>query len=226
MRGVSGGTGAITVAVNTARNSLRTYITSRTTISVLNDHGRFYPGSRPSQVGLSRDRASTHKSSQSMLNQPVRRCHSPRARSPLLSTTSQFSCSEHMLRKRQRLSSLFKQSVPASFNVIQSYSILTLSSVQFTILVAASALYDIIWLARHEQNWLVRILSILILILKVRFYYMHVIQHLTSTQAPTVLAFAAALRQRGTQFSGLSFTGNNLNGATGTLLHVCSTTIT
>ncbi|KAI0814957.1 hypothetical protein BC629DRAFT_826329 [Irpex lacteus] len=96
----------------------------------------------------------------------------------------------------------------------------------FTILVAASALYDIIWLARHEQNWLIRILSILILILKVRSYYMHVIHHLTSTQAPTVLAFAAALRQRGTQFSGLSFTGNNLNGATGTLLHVCSTTIT
>ncbi|KAI0689613.1 hypothetical protein BC835DRAFT_1282649 [Cytidiella melzeri] len=69
----------------------------------------------------------------------------------------------------------------------------------FTFLVAASIVYDIIWLARNEQNWLIRILTILILILK----------------APTALAFGAVLRQRGTQFSGLSFGGNNLTGATG-----------
>ena len=36
-------------------------------------------------------------------------------------------------------------------------------------------------------------------------------------QIPTVLAFAAALRQRGAQFSGLSFSGNDIGGATGVL---------
>lgn len=35
-------------------------------------------------------------------------------------------------------------------------------------------------------------------------------------QVPTVLSFAAALRQRGAQFAGLGLRGNDLNGATGT----------
>ena len=38
---------------------------------------------------------------------------------------------------------------------------------QFTALVAVSGIYDIIWLARNEQNWFMRIVTILILILKV-----------------------------------------------------------
>ncbi|KAI0348057.1 hypothetical protein BDW22DRAFT_1341257 [Trametopsis cervina] len=68
----------------------------------------------------------------------------------------------------------------------------------FTGLVVASIIYDIIWLARNQQNWFIRTLTIIILVLK----------------APTALAFLAALRQRGSQFSGLSFGGQNLTGAT------------
>ncbi|EKM61042.1 uncharacterized protein PHACADRAFT_84510 [Phanerochaete carnosa HHB-10118-sp] len=69
----------------------------------------------------------------------------------------------------------------------------------FTGLVAASGIYDIVWLARNEQHWLMRIVTILILILKV----------------PTAFAFASSLRQRGAQFSGLGVRGNDLSGATG-----------
>ncbi|KAI0094899.1 hypothetical protein BDY19DRAFT_915180 [Irpex rosettiformis] len=94
----------------------------------------------------------------------------------------------------------------------QEASEATQSLQTFTVIVAVSILYDIIWLARNKQNWLIRILTILILILK----------------APTVLAFAAALRQRGSQFSGISFSGNNLTGATGMRHHlpfICVITI-
>ncbi|OBZ79775.1 hypothetical protein A0H81_01132 [Grifola frondosa] len=68
----------------------------------------------------------------------------------------------------------------------------------FTGLVGGSLIYDIIWMAKHEQNWFVRMLTIMILILKV----------------PTALAFVTALHQRGAQFSGLGFRGNDLSGAT------------
>jgi len=71
----------------------------------------------------------------------------------------------------------------------------------FTALVTASGIYDIVWLARNQQNWFMRTLTILILLLKV----------------PTALAFATSLRQRGAQFSGLGglgVAGNNLTGAT------------
>ncbi|KAK7694653.1 hypothetical protein QCA50_001840 [Cerrena zonata] len=68
----------------------------------------------------------------------------------------------------------------------------------FTFLAGGSIIYDIIWMARHDQHWFIRVLTIFIQILKI----------------PTVLAFAAALRQRGGQFSGLSFSGNDIGGAT------------
>jgi len=61
----------------------------------------------------------------------------------------------------------------------------------FTGLLGGSVLLDIIWLARNEQNWFIRLLSILVLILK----------------APTFLAFLTALRQRGEQFSGFGVRG-------------------
>ncbi|GJE86116.1 hypothetical protein PsYK624_021960 [Phanerochaete sordida] len=68
----------------------------------------------------------------------------------------------------------------------------------FTALLTASGIYDIVWLARNEQNWFMRLLTILILILKV----------------PTALAFATSLRQRGAQFGGLGIRANDLAGAT------------
>ncbi|PSS37740.1 hypothetical protein PHLCEN_2v433 [Hermanssonia centrifuga] len=68
----------------------------------------------------------------------------------------------------------------------------------FTLLLAGSIVLDIIWMARNHQNWFIRTVTILTQILKV----------------PTVLAFGAALRQRGAQFSGIGFRGNDLSGAT------------
>ncbi|KAL4243427.1 hypothetical protein ABKN59_001226 [Abortiporus biennis] len=68
----------------------------------------------------------------------------------------------------------------------------------FTFMTGASLLFDIIWLSQNEQNWFARLITILILILKL----------------PTTLTFFVALRQRGAQFSGLGFRGNDLNGAT------------
>ncbi|KAA1471474.1 hypothetical protein DENSPDRAFT_837483 [Dentipellis sp. KUC8613] len=68
----------------------------------------------------------------------------------------------------------------------------------FTSLVGASAILDIIWMIRNEQNWLIRLISILILVMK----------------APTFLAFAGALRSRGAQFSGLGVRGGDLTGPT------------
>lgn len=68
----------------------------------------------------------------------------------------------------------------------------------FTYLLSASIVYDIIWMFRNEQHWLVKLITILALALKV----------------PTVMAFFAAMQQRGGQLSGLSFRGGDLNGAT------------
>ncbi|KAL5495256.1 hypothetical protein ACEPAI_719 [Sanghuangporus weigelae] len=68
----------------------------------------------------------------------------------------------------------------------------------FTGLVASSAVFDIIWMTKHHQNWFIKLISLLILILK----------------APTTLAFVAALRQRGDHLSGLNIRGGDLGGPT------------
>ncbi|KAI0825133.1 hypothetical protein BC628DRAFT_1419493 [Trametes gibbosa] len=73
------------------------------------------------------------------------------------------------------------------------------SSKTFTFLLAGSMLYDIIWMVRNPQNWFIRTLTILLLILKI----------------PTTFSFVTALQQRGAQFSGLGIRGNDLSGATG-----------
>ncbi|KAI0322337.1 hypothetical protein OF83DRAFT_1049645 [Amylostereum chailletii] len=65
----------------------------------------------------------------------------------------------------------------------------------FSALVGASALFDIIWMARNSQQWLVKLVHILILVLK----------------APTFVAFASSLRARGAQFSGLGLRGGDLS---------------
>jgi len=65
----------------------------------------------------------------------------------------------------------------------------------FTGLVGVSVIFDIIYMAQNQQNWFTRMITILILILKV----------------PTFFAFGLALRQRGAQFSGL---GGDLSGPT------------
>ncbi|GLB36159.1 hypothetical protein LshimejAT787_0304470 [Lyophyllum shimeji] len=66
----------------------------------------------------------------------------------------------------------------------------------FTGLLGASTLFDLVWMTRHEQNGFVRLLTIVILILKI----------------PTFFAFGAALRQRGTHFGGLG--GSDISGPT------------
>jgi len=68
----------------------------------------------------------------------------------------------------------------------------------FTGLVGVSTIFDIIYMARHGQNWFTRTITIFILILKL----------------PTFFAFAHALRQRGAQFSGLGIRGGDLSGPT------------
>jgi len=68
----------------------------------------------------------------------------------------------------------------------------------FTGLLATSAIFDIIWMVNHDQNALLRLLTILLLLLKI----------------PTFLAFLLAVRQRGGQFSGLNIRGGDLGGAT------------
>jgi len=68
----------------------------------------------------------------------------------------------------------------------------------FTGLLSVSAIFDIVWMARNHQSIFVRLITILILILKL----------------PAVLAFGNSLRQRGSQFSGLGIRGGDLNGAT------------
>lgn len=39
---------------------------------------------------------------------------------------------------------------------------------QFTCLIGASVVYDILWMAKHSQNWFIRLVTIVILLLKVR----------------------------------------------------------
>ncbi|TFK89961.1 hypothetical protein K466DRAFT_574492 [Polyporus arcularius HHB13444] len=68
----------------------------------------------------------------------------------------------------------------------------------FTFMLGGSIFFDVIWLSNNSQNWFIKTITILILILKL----------------PTVLAFATALRQRGASFSGLGVRGNDLSGAT------------
>jgi len=68
----------------------------------------------------------------------------------------------------------------------------------FTGLVGVSMIFDIIYLARNSQNWFIKLITIIILIIKL----------------PTFLAFALALRQRGSQFPGLGIGGGDLSGPT------------
>ncbi|KAH9849759.1 hypothetical protein C2E23DRAFT_348203 [Lenzites betulinus] len=68
----------------------------------------------------------------------------------------------------------------------------------FTFLLAGSMFYDIIWMVNHSQNWFIRTVTIILLVLKV----------------PTTFSFVTALQQRGGQFSGLGIRGNDLSGAT------------
>jgi len=68
----------------------------------------------------------------------------------------------------------------------------------FTGLLGVSTIFDIIYMARHGQNWFTRMITIFILILKL----------------PTFFAFALVLRQRGAQFSGLGIREGDLNGPT------------
>ncbi|KAH9944383.1 uncharacterized protein BXZ73DRAFT_96871 [Epithele typhae] len=68
----------------------------------------------------------------------------------------------------------------------------------FTMLLTGSVVYDIIWMSRNSQNWFVKLVTILILIVKL----------------PTALAFATALQQRGSSFPGLGIRGNDLSGPT------------
>jgi hypothetical protein len=78
-------------------------------------------------------------------------------------------------------------------------------------------IFDIIYLARNSQNWFIKLITIIILIIKVRFA---ITRQDTSIKAlfsklPTFLAFALALRQRGSQFPGLGIGGGDLSGPTG-----------
>ncbi|TFK41149.1 hypothetical protein BDQ12DRAFT_427035 [Crucibulum laeve] len=61
----------------------------------------------------------------------------------------------------------------------------------FTGLLGASAVFDVIWMIRNEQNGFIKVLTI-----------------------PTFLAFAGSLRQRGAQFGGLGLGGADLAGPT------------
>ncbi|KAJ7071023.1 hypothetical protein C8F01DRAFT_1244688 [Mycena amicta] len=68
----------------------------------------------------------------------------------------------------------------------------------FTGLLGASTILDIIWMSQNSQSVFIRLLTILLLLLKV----------------PTFLAFGLALRQQGGQFAGLNIRGGDLGGAT------------
>ncbi|KAJ6604658.1 hypothetical protein DFH09DRAFT_1300843 [Mycena vulgaris] len=68
----------------------------------------------------------------------------------------------------------------------------------FTGLLGASAIFDIVWMINNEQNGFIKLLTIVLLILKI----------------PTFVAFGLALRQRGAQFNGLGIRGGDLGGAT------------
>ena len=86
-------------------------------------------------------------------------------------------------------------------------------------MLGGSILYDVIWLSNNSQNWFIRTVTVLILLLKVRsppHSHFGYVSKTRCAQFPTVLAFATALRQRGASFSGLGIRGNDLSGATGT----------
>lgn len=68
----------------------------------------------------------------------------------------------------------------------------------FTGLLGVSAIFDIVWMARNHQNVFGRLLTILLLILKI----------------PTFLAVGNSLRQRGSHFGGIGIRGNDLAGPT------------
>ncbi|TCD71524.1 hypothetical protein EIP91_008905 [Steccherinum ochraceum] len=68
----------------------------------------------------------------------------------------------------------------------------------FSGMTAISVVLDIIWMSVNPQNWFIRVLTVVVLILKF----------------PTALAALASLRQRGAQFNGLGFRGSDLAGAT------------
>jgi len=63
----------------------------------------------------------------------------------------------------------------------------------FTGLIGASAIYDIVWLSRNEQHGFIRVVTIILLLLKV----------------PTFLASELALRQRGSALGGAQSFGGN-----------------
>ncbi|KAI4526833.1 hypothetical protein EV122DRAFT_276722 [Schizophyllum commune] len=65
----------------------------------------------------------------------------------------------------------------------------------FTGMLGVSAIFDIIWMARHEQNGFIKFLTVILLLLKI----------------PTFAAFALAMRQRG---SGLNLRGSDITGPT------------
>ncbi|KAE9408064.1 hypothetical protein BT96DRAFT_873655 [Gymnopus androsaceus JB14] len=67
----------------------------------------------------------------------------------------------------------------------------------FTALLGASVFYDVIWMIRNEQNGFIKLLTVLLLLVKL----------------PTILAFGLAARQRGAQF-GLGIRGSDINGPT------------
>lgn len=88
---------------------------------------------------------------------------------------------------------------------------------QFCGTLTASILFDIIWVFRHEQNTLSRILLFLLWLLKARTpsAWMEPRPLTQPTQLPTAATFLAALHQRGSQFMGL---GADVSGPTGTSL--------
>jgi len=57
----------------------------------------------------------------------------------------------------------------------------------FTGLLGASAVFDVVWMMRHEQNGFVKSFTIMLLLLKI----------------PTFFAFGNSLRQRGLQWGGI-----------------------
>ncbi|KZP31341.1 hypothetical protein FIBSPDRAFT_1037785 [Athelia psychrophila] len=68
----------------------------------------------------------------------------------------------------------------------------------FVAATAASMVLDIIFLSRNEQNWFIKLITIVILILKL----------------PTFLVFGQALRQRGPGLGGLGINAGDLSGPT------------
>ena len=82
---------------------------------------------------------------------------------------------------------------------------------------------DVIWLSKNPQGVLTRIITIILLISKVRLASAITPKTtLTLSQVPTWLAFANGLRQTGGSFGSLNIGGRDLGGATGVLLAMIS----